>query len=123
MASQERRVVREPRSAWIAGGAIVAGVAISGLLLVWGLESLLPAFGVPSVVWLIVGLLPLYCLWRKVGGQAALETRQIGLIVVAVIALDTAFDAVLWAAKAALIAAAVVLVLVARRRTAAGNRP
>jgi hypothetical protein len=114
--------VRAPRSTWIAGGAIVASVAISGLLLVWGLESLLPSFGIPSVVWLVVALLPLYCLWRKVGGQSALELRQIGLVVVAVVALDAALDAVVWSAKVALFAAAIVLVWAARRRAAAvGN--
>jgi len=98
-------------------------MAIGGLVLVWGLESLLPAFGVPSVVWLLVGLLPLYCLWRKVGGQTSLAVRQIGLIVVAVIALDAAFDAVLWVAKGALFAAAIVLIWAARRRVTAASRP
>jgi len=112
--------VREPKRDWIAGGAIVTGVAIGGLTLAWGLETLL---GAPSVVWVLVGLLPLYFLWRKVAGQATPEARQIGLIVVAVIALDAAFDAVLWAAKAALFAAALVLVWAARRRATASSRP
>jgi hypothetical protein len=94
-------------------------VAIGGLLLAWGLETLL---GAPSVVWVLVGLLPCYWLWRKVGGQAAPEARQIGLIVVAVIALDAAVDAAVWVAKAALFAAAVLLIWAARRRAAA-SRP
>ena len=123
LASQERCAVREPIGAWIAGGAIVAGVAIAGLLLVFGLETVLGITGVPTVVWFMVGLLPLYILWRKSAGRPGLEARQIALVVVAGIALDAALDAVLWAAKAALFAAAVVLVLAARRRTVADSRP
>jgi hypothetical protein len=122
MAGEEQRAVREPKSLWVAGGAIAAAATIGGMLLAWGLESLVPALGVPSSVWVLVGLLPLYCLWRKFAARAALEPRQIGLIIVAVIALDAAFDAVLWGAKAALITAAVVLIVAARRRSAAARQ-
>jgi hypothetical protein len=111
--------VRASKGDWITGGAIVAAVAAGGLFFAWGVESLL---GLPSVVWVLVGLLPVYWLWRRVSGQPALEARQVGLIIVAVIALDAAFDAVLWGAKAALFAAALVLVWAARRRAAAAGR-
>jgi hypothetical protein len=120
--NREQRAVREPMSAWVAGGAVVASVATGGLFLVWGLESLLPALGVPASIWLLVAVLPLYYLWRRVGGQTTLEARQVGLIIIAVIALDAAFDAAVWAAKAALVVAAVVLIVAARRRAATMNR-
>jgi hypothetical protein len=121
-ANQDERAVQEPTSAWVVGGTIVAGVAVGGLMLVWGLESLLPTLGVPSSVWVLVAVLPMYWLWRRVGGQTALEARQVGLIIIAVIALDAAFEAVLWAAKAALVISALVMVVAARRRAGARKR-
>jgi len=116
--SDDCRPRRPRRNDSVGGGVVVAGAAIGGVLLVWGVVYLLlPALRLPASAWLLIGLLPVYYIWRKVGGRPALEARQIGLVIVAVIALEAAFDAVLWGAKVALVISALVLIFAAGRRS------